>query len=87
MQFALGSLYEDNGEFDKARTHYSNVLRSDPKNLDALLAMGRVEIKAGNPEHGLDPLNRALTVAIQSGQSGTKGSDPAGDRDRFPDNE
>ena len=31
VQFALGSLYEDNSEFDKARMHYSSVLRSIPR--------------------------------------------------------
>src|SRR5260370_37266541 len=37
---------------------------ADGKNLDALLAMGRVEIKAGNPQLGLDPLDRARHIAI-----------------------
>ena len=62
--FALGSLYEDAGDFDKARAYYGRVLQADPKNLDALLASGRVEIKAGNPQQGLDPLDRARHLAI-----------------------
>jgi len=62
--FALGSLYEDGGNLDKARQYYSKVLKADGKNLDALLAMGRVEIKSGNPQQGLDPLDRARHIAI-----------------------
>jgi len=62
--FALGSLYEDAGDLDKARSYYGKVLAADGKNLDALLAMGRVEIKSGNPQQGLDPLDRARHLAI-----------------------
>jgi serine/threonine protein kinase/lipopolysaccharide biosynthesis regulator YciM len=62
--FALGSLYEDADDLEKARTYYGKVLQADGKNLDALLAMGRVEIKSGNPQQGLDPLDRARHIAI-----------------------
>ena len=62
--FALGSLYEDAGNLDKARAYYSKVLQADSKNLNTLLAMGRVEIKSGNPQQGLDPLDRARHLAI-----------------------
>ncbi len=62
--FALGSLYEDSGNLDKARSYYGKVLKGDEKNLDALLAMGRVEIKSGNPQQGLDPLDRAHRIAL-----------------------
>ena len=64
VQFALGSLYEDSGKLDEARTRFANVLKIDPKNLDALLAMGRVEDKAGNPQAALDPLSKARNLAI-----------------------
>ena len=65
VQFALGSLYEDEGGLDKALAHYGNVLKSDPKNLDALLATGRVDCKRGDPQAGLDPLSAALNIAVQ----------------------
>ena len=65
VQFALGSLYEDSGDLEKARAHYTKVLQADPKNLDVLLAMGRVEIRANNPQAGLDPLSRALSIAVE----------------------
>jgi eukaryotic-like serine/threonine-protein kinase len=61
---ALGSLHEDAADFDRARSYYNKVLQADGKNVDTLLAMGRVEIKAGNPQQGLDPLDRARHLAI-----------------------
>jgi len=64
VQFALGSLYEDAGDWDKARSCYENVLKAEGKNLNALLSIGRVEIKAGNPEKSLDPLDDARHLAI-----------------------
>ncbi len=65
VQFALGSLYENAGDLTKARAHYEKVQQADPKNLDVLLAMGRVEIRSDNPQAGLEPLNRALNLAIE----------------------
>jgi eukaryotic-like serine/threonine-protein kinase len=62
--FALGSLHEDAGDFDKARVYYEKILQADGKNIDTLLAMGRIEIKSGNPQQGLDPLDRARHLAI-----------------------
>jgi eukaryotic-like serine/threonine-protein kinase len=64
VQFALGSLYEDAGEMDKAKEHYTKVLSVDGKNVDALLAMGRVEIKSGNSQAALDPLAKAKNQSI-----------------------
>jgi tetratricopeptide (TPR) repeat protein len=62
--FALGNLYEDASNLDKARSYYGKVLQADSKNIDTLLAIGRVEIKSGNPQAGLDPLDRARHLAI-----------------------
>jgi serine/threonine protein kinase/tetratricopeptide (TPR) repeat protein len=65
VQFSLARLYRETGSLDKARDHCSKVLERDPKSVDALLAMGRIEIKSANPQSGLDYLNRALTLAVQ----------------------
>jgi serine/threonine protein kinase/tetratricopeptide (TPR) repeat protein len=62
--FALGALNEDAGNLDKARSYYQKVLQADGKNVEALLAMGRVDIKSGDPQQGLDPLDRARHIAI-----------------------
>ena len=65
VQFALGNLYLDASEFDKARAQYAKVLKNDPKNLMALLQTGWLEVQDGKPQAGLDPLNRALSLSIE----------------------
>jgi len=65
VQIALGGLYEDTGSYERAQDLYSKALASDPKSVDTLLAMGRVEIERGNPTAGLEHLNNALNLAIQ----------------------
>ncbi len=74
VQFVLANLYEDANNFDEARKHLASVLAADSKNLEALLASGRVEIKASNPQAGLDFLNRALSLSIQFDNQEIKGS-------------
>jgi tetratricopeptide (TPR) repeat protein len=65
VNYELAALYEGSGAFDQARAHYKKVLERDPKYVAALLASGRVEINAGNPQGSLDYLNQALSLAIQ----------------------
>ena len=65
VQFDLATQYEQNGNFDKAREHFSKVIALDPKFVEGLLAMGRIEIRRGNPQDSLTHLNGALTLAIQ----------------------
>ena len=67
VQFTLAGLYESIGEFDKARQHYGKVLARDPKYVDALLAIGRTDIKSGNPQGSLENLSKALGLAVQFG--------------------
>ena len=63
VQFTLAGLYEQSSNFDAAKQRLTNVLNRDPKNVDALLARGRVEIKASNPQGSFDFLTRALNLA------------------------
>jgi tetratricopeptide (TPR) repeat protein/predicted Ser/Thr protein kinase len=65
VQFTLAGLYEQASNFSEAKKRLATVLVQDPKNVDALLASGRVEIKASNPQGGLDYLTRALNLAIE----------------------
>ncbi len=65
IQFDLGSLYEQTGDLDKARAHFAKVVDLDPKYVEGLLALGRVDIKRGQPQDALGSLNAALTLAIQ----------------------
>jgi tetratricopeptide (TPR) repeat protein/serine/threonine protein kinase len=72
VQFALGSLYEETGTFEKAREHYATVLKADPQSVEALWKMGCVEIESDNPQGSLDYLNRGLTLCIELGNDEKK---------------
>lgn len=72
VQFNLAELLEAAGQFKSARDLYSKVLERDPKFVDALIGRGRVEMMANNPLAALDFLNRALTLAVQLGNSEKK---------------
>jgi serine/threonine protein kinase/tetratricopeptide (TPR) repeat protein len=74
IESALGSVYENSGDFAKAREFYQKVLAANPKDITTLLAIGRVEILSGNPQASLDPLNRALSLAIQVDNQEQKGT-------------
>jgi tetratricopeptide (TPR) repeat protein len=67
VQFALAGLYEGVGALQRAESGYANVLVRDPKQVDGLLALGRVQIKRRDPLASLEHLNRALTLAIELG--------------------
>ena len=73
-QFALAKLYEDSGNFDQAKKYLAEVLKSDPNYVLALLASGRVDIKSGDPQSALDPLNKALSLTIQFDNELQKGN-------------
>ncbi len=64
-QLALAGLYEQVSNYDEARKRLARVRSADSKNVDALLASGKVEIEAGNPQAGLEFLNSAYSLATQ----------------------
>ena len=63
----MAALYESKGIYDKAFDYYTKVLATDPKNLDALLAIGGVQIERGNTESSFGYLTQALSLAIEQG--------------------
>jgi serine/threonine protein kinase/tetratricopeptide (TPR) repeat protein len=65
IQYSLARLYEDSGAFDKARSSYDKILTRDPKNVNALLHTGWVEIRRDNAQGSLEYLGRALALAVQ----------------------
>ncbi len=73
-QFALAKLYQASNNFGEAKKYLAKVLSSDPKYVAALLASGQVDILDGNPQAALDPLNRALSLAIQFDNQEQKGN-------------
>src|SRR5208282_6444297 len=60
-------LYEKSSAYDKAREEYTKVLTLDPKRLDALLEIGRVENFSGNSQKALEYLTRAQPLAVEFG--------------------
>jgi eukaryotic-like serine/threonine-protein kinase len=73
VEFALANVYSDKGDFDNARKQLSKLLHDDPKNLNALLAMGQMEIRAGKPQDALEPLNHALSLSVEVDNQEEKG--------------
>jgi tetratricopeptide (TPR) repeat protein/predicted Ser/Thr protein kinase/TolB-like protein len=65
VEYALGSLYLDKGDFEKGRALFAKILQADPKNMKALWQLGVVEIKKENPQGAIEPLNKGLGLAIQ----------------------
>lgn len=65
IRFELGGLYEDSGALDQAREQFAKVVELDPKFVGGLLALGRVEIRRGNPQASLEHLDKATTLATQ----------------------
>src|SRR5439155_7122126 len=72
FHFALGRIYEATGNAQKALEHYRRVLNRDSKNVNALLAVGRAEIRRGNAQAAMEPLNSALSLAIHLEKEGAK---------------
>jgi tetratricopeptide (TPR) repeat protein len=65
VEYALGSLYVDQGDYVKARAQFTAILQADPNNIKALWQMGTVEFSQDNPQAALNPLNKGLSLAVQ----------------------
>lgn len=74
VHFEIASVYAAHGALDQAHDQFLQALQIDPKYVDALLAVGRVEIDRGNPQAALGYLNDALTLTVQLGQQQAKAS-------------
>jgi eukaryotic-like serine/threonine-protein kinase len=70
--FALAGLYEKSSQYDRARDEFSKVMTLDPKRVDGLLALGRVEIESGNTQKGLEYLTQAQGMAVEFGNDEEK---------------
>ncbi len=65
VQSALARVYEDAGDFVKARESYQKLLSVTPKDVTAILELGRVTTDSGDPQGSLELLNRAYSLSIQ----------------------
>ena len=66
VELALGELYMETGAYDKARTQLSKLLQADPKNTKVLWQMGVLEFMSGNTQAAFEPLNKGLSLAVQT---------------------
>jgi serine/threonine protein kinase/Tfp pilus assembly protein PilF len=66
VQYQLGILYMQNGEYDKAQAQFTSILQADPKNIKALWGAGVVDNLTGNPQAALEVLTRGSSLAIQA---------------------
>jgi serine/threonine protein kinase/tetratricopeptide (TPR) repeat protein len=65
VQSALANLYEQTGDFAKATEYNQKILAANPNDITATLAVGHLALDSGKAQASLDPLNRALTLAVQ----------------------
>ena len=65
VHFELAALHEQTGALDKAQEHYTRAAELDPKHVASLTAVGRVHIRRGDPQAALQPLNAALSLAVE----------------------
>jgi tetratricopeptide (TPR) repeat protein len=65
VEYDLGILYEEKGDYDKARAQFSAILKTDQNNIKALWKMGVVEFEKDDPQAALDPLDRGFRLAVQ----------------------
>jgi eukaryotic-like serine/threonine-protein kinase len=65
VEYTLGSLYEDNGDYAKAQAQFAAILKTDPNNIKALWQMGTVDYQQENTQAALEPLNKGLSLAVQ----------------------
>jgi serine/threonine protein kinase/tetratricopeptide (TPR) repeat protein len=72
VEFALATLYTDVGDYEKALAQLSKLLQSDPNNIKALWQMGVAENANGKPQAALEPLNKGLSLAIQTDEQELK---------------
>ena len=66
IEYALGTLYSDTGDYAKARVEFAKMLQTDPKNVLALWQSGVVEFRSGNPQAALEPLSKAAYLTIDN---------------------
>jgi tetratricopeptide (TPR) repeat protein/predicted Ser/Thr protein kinase len=65
VRAALARLYEDSGDLAKAKDYYQKILTANPKDIGATIDMGRIQLKSGDPQGALEPLNHAYSLAVQ----------------------
>ena len=58
----LGMILFRSEKFDEAASEFDYVLKKDPENIDALTALGRVNIKRSDYQQAMGLLQKAITI-------------------------
>lgn len=69
VRMQLAGLYENVGRFDEARAQLESIVDDDPTYVDALYSLGRVQVRSGNPQGALQPLNQALSLTLDNDEA------------------
>lgn len=59
---AIGAMFYQQGNLEKARTIFEALVELDPNNADAQSALGALFTRIGNDDEGLAHLNRAIEL-------------------------
>jgi eukaryotic-like serine/threonine-protein kinase len=65
VEYDLGAVYMENGDYAKSQAEFAKILKEDPKNIKALWQTGVLDVTMGNPQAALDPLNQGLSLSVQ----------------------
>jgi tetratricopeptide (TPR) repeat protein len=65
LRVLLARLLESKGSYDRAASELAAVIEAQPRHLDALYLSGRIAIRRDRVAESLEPLNRALSLAVQ----------------------
>ncbi|HXI03770.1 MAG TPA: protein kinase [Candidatus Saccharimonadales bacterium] len=60
--YNLGLAYEKSGQWNQAEAFFRKALELDRNYVSAHMAMGRIEMRSGNPKESLGPLQSALDL-------------------------
>jgi len=65
LRFELADLLETSGVYDRAAAELAMIVAAEPRNAEALYVTGRVAIRRDRVTDALEPLNQAMSLAVQ----------------------
>jgi eukaryotic-like serine/threonine-protein kinase len=61
----LAAALDDSWDFDRAFAEYTKLAERNPNSLDALMGIGRVQVRRDQSQPALEPLTQALNIAVK----------------------
>lgn len=69
LKLAYAHWMEESGRINEARTHYSDVKKAEPKNIDAILGLARVDLLSGRYNEAEQGFQRVIKLEPNSGRA------------------